>query len=117
MFGKSPVGNEKYESLLAQKDSEIEQLKSELESLKQESEVMVESFRISSDMLLERLKDLETVNFAGERPQTAQVLGRIHRNEEEELKRPSIMNDMEEPQILNLEEEDVEYSEENRCAN
>lgn len=117
MHGKLSVDNEKYESALAQKDSEIERLKSELESLKQESEVMVESFRISSDMLLERLKDLETVNFHGERPQTAQVLGRIHKNEEE-LKRPSIMDDMGEPQILNLEnDDDVEYSEENRCTN
>lgn len=64
---------------------------------------MVEGFRISSDMLLERLKDLESVNFAGERPQTAQVLGRIQGSQDVPLSRPSIMNDIRPPEILNLE--------------
>lgn len=80
---------------------------------------MVESFRISSDMLLERLKDLESVNFAGERPQTAQVLGRIDGGGEVKLNRPSIMNDMGPSQVLNLENEreEEELSEENVCPN
>lgn len=104
--------------LIAQKDSEILRLKAEIESLKQESEVMVESFRISSDMLLERLKDLESVNFAGERPQTAQVLGRIHGDRSDQLRRPAIMNDFRAPDILNLEQEqEEELSEENVCPN
>lgn len=81
---------------------------------------MVESFRISSDMLLERLKDLESVNFAGERPQTAQVLNRI---DQERMHRPKIMDDIEPPQVLNLEngdpdiEEQNKLNEENRCSN
>ena len=78
---------------------------------------MVESFRISSDMLLERLKDLESINFPGERPQTAQVLGRI---EQERMNRPKIMDDMGPPQILNLENGDpyeVKMEEESECSN
>ena len=38
---------------------------------------MEESFKISTQVMLERLKDLETENF-DERPNTAQVMGRIH---------------------------------------
>mmetsp|Transcript_12662 Transcript_12662/g.11217 ORF Transcript_12662/g.11217 Transcript_12662/m.11217 type:complete len:200 (+) Transcript_12662:158-757(+) len=91
--------------MLDEKDAEIEKLKIELEHEKQESDVMIESFRISSDMLLERLKDLESANFGGDRPQTAQVLGRI---DQEKMHRPSIMDDMGPPQILNLENGDPE---------
>lgn len=109
---------EQYEVIIAQKESEIERLKSEIENLNQENEVMVESFRISTDMLLERLKDLESVNFAGERPQTAQVLSRIHGNYSEELNRPAIMNDFRTQDVLNLENGDDEgLSEENVCTN
>lgn len=85
---------------------------------------MIESFRISSDLLLERLKDLESVNFAGERPQTAQVLGRINGIKEPKLRRPACMSEYEAPQILNLENEDdgnneqsEELSEETVCTN
>lgn len=75
---------------------------------------MTESFRISSDMLLERLKDLESVNFAGERPQTAQVLNRIEGND----RRPEIMRRQEKPQVLNLENgSQPEHSEEDVCPN
>lgn len=79
-------------------------MKSEIERLTQENESMVEGFRISSDMLLERLKDLESANFAGERPQTAQVLGRLNGGGDAPLRRPKIMDDYEPPQILKLEQ-------------
>lgn len=95
--------SQQYELIIAQKDTEIEKLKREIERLKQENEVMVESFRISTDMLLERLKDLEVDNFAGERPQTAQVLNRIKGREEEPLRRPKIMDDIEAPDILKID--------------
>jgi hypothetical protein len=82
---------------------------------------MIESFRISSDLLLERLKDLESVNFEGERPQTAQVLGRIYGSREPALRRPACMSEYEAPQILNLENDDneqnEELSEETVCTN
>jgi hypothetical protein len=124
-YGVSNNSHDDKDTIIAQRESEIEKLKSEIDNLKQESEVMVESFRISSDMLLERLKDLESVNFAGERPQTAQVLGRIHGTGPNDLKRPAIMDDMgdgSDVQVLNLEEDDEEeskeeYSEDNRCPN
>jgi hypothetical protein len=85
---------------------------------------MVESFRISTDLLLERLKDLESVNFDGDRPQTAQVLGRIYGSREAPLRRPTCMSDYEAPQVLNLEngegednEPEEEFSEENVWPN
>ena len=106
---------------IAQREGEIEKLKNEIETLKTESEVMVESFRISTDMLLERLKDLETDHFNGQRPQTAQVLGRIQQKGETGLsKRPSIMDDIREPDILRLEHDEgekEEMTEENVCPN
>ena len=101
------LNREQYETVIAQKDSEIERLNSEIEKLKQENEVMVESFRISSDMLLERLKDLESVNFAGQRPQTAQVLNRIQ-GDDKPIRRPKIMDDYEAPQILKIEHSESE---------
>ena len=42
---------------------------------------MEESFKISTQVMLERLKDLESDNFP-ERPNTAQVMGRIHESRE-----------------------------------
>ncbi|CAI2372507.1 unnamed protein product [Moneuplotes crassus] len=101
--------------IFEEKDREIEELKNQLEEQKQEAEVMVESFRISTDLLLERLKDLESVNFGGDRPQTAQVLRNI---DMEKMNRPKIMDDIEPPQILNLEDEPKEeLGEENKCTN
>ena len=120
IYSKESFDKAQFELVIAQKDSEIEKLKGELEQLKNEAEVMVESFRISSDMLLERLKDLETDNFNGQRPQTAQVLGRIHKKEEGGMKRPQIMSDYKEPDILRLEHEEAqreEMTEENVCPN
>ena len=38
---------------------------------------MVDNFKLSSSVLLERLKDLEAQTNLGERPQTAQVLNNI----------------------------------------
>lgn len=120
IYSKESFDKGQFELTIAQRDSEIEKLKGEIEQLKNEAEVMVESFRISSDMLLERLKDLETDHFNGERPQTAQVLGRIQRRDEGGMKRPQIMNDYREPDILRLEHEDgqrEEMTEENVCPN
>ena len=107
------LSKEDFEIIIAQKDAEILNLKSQVDKLNQQNEVMVESFRISSDLLIERLKDLESVNFAGDRPQTAQVLGRINPNDNGAMKRPRIMDDISPPDILNLENEgNEELSEE-----
>ena len=50
-----------------------------MESLEQERDSMVDNFKLSSGVLLERIKDLEaqTDMINHERPQTANVLGRI----------------------------------------
>lgn len=63
-----------YEELLAKKDKEIQNLKAEVELLTMEKEEMIESFAVSSNLLIERMKDLESQRI-GYRPQTANVLG------------------------------------------
>ena len=51
-----------------------------VERLEKERQDMVDNFKLSSSVLLERLKDLEAEQAAmlgGERPQTANVLSKI----------------------------------------
>ena len=51
-------------------------LKEKLEEAETEKTEMIENFRVSSSVLLERIKELESVNL-GARPQTANILKRI----------------------------------------
>lgn len=73
---------EEYEKLLqekddiiASKDSIIEELREELTKLIDEKEEMIENFKISTGLLIEKLKDLESQRI-GYRPQTANVLAK-----------------------------------------
>ena len=45
--------------------------------MEDERDAMVEGFKISTQIMIERLKDLETANFQ-QWPDTAQVMGRIN---------------------------------------
>ena len=46
--------------------------------IEQEKQDMIDNFKLSSSVLLERLKDLEAqTSMIGERPQTANVLSKI----------------------------------------
>lgn len=107
IYSKEFFDKDQFELVITQKDGEIERLNSEIEMLRNEQEAMVESFRISTDLLLERLKDLETANF-GQRPVTAQVLGNIYGG----MDRPKSLGGSREVNVLNLEEKEEEPSEE-----
>lgn len=57
---------------------EISYLTEKIERLEKEKQDMIDNFKLSSSVLLERLKDLEAqTSMIGERPQTANVLSKI----------------------------------------
>jgi hypothetical protein len=57
---------------------EITYLTEKIDRLEKEKQDMIENFKLSSSVLLERLKDLEAqTSMIGERPQTANVLSKI----------------------------------------
>jgi hypothetical protein len=45
--------------------------------MEDDREAMITSFQMSSSIMLERLKDLESKEMGGERPQTAMVLQKM----------------------------------------
>ena len=68
--GKSP---EELIKLLEEKDTRIEKLEAIIYVMKDEQEGMVEQFKQSTNVLIEKLKN-ETEQRTGVRPQTAQLL-------------------------------------------
>lgn len=57
---------------------EIKYLTEKVDRIEKEKEDMVDNFKLSTSVLLERLKDLEAQSsMIGERPQTANVLSKI----------------------------------------
>ena len=68
---------ELYQVIESQK-KEIKYLNQRIGQLEREKEDMIDNFKLSSTVLLERLKDLEASgSLLGERPQTASVLSKI----------------------------------------
>jgi len=59
---------------------EIKSLKCKIDKYESEREQMIENFKASNSVLLERIKELEGKSHLGERPQTAQVLSNISIN-------------------------------------
>lgn len=68
------IERERLEEVIIRKDDEIERLKGIIQEMEDDREGMITSFQMSSSIMLERLKDLETKEMGGERPQTAMVL-------------------------------------------
>ena len=65
---------------------EIKYLTEKVSRLEQDKVDMIDNFKLSSTVLLERLKDLEEqTSMIGERPQTANVLSKISKCEETQL--------------------------------
>lgn len=56
---------------------EVRKLRHKVETLEKEKEEMVDNFRVTTKVLLERIKSLEAQLSASSRPQTAAVLARI----------------------------------------
>ena len=63
--------------MIESQKKEIKYLTQKVTSLLRERDDMVDNFKLSSGVLLERLKDLEAQQSLGERPQTASVLSKI----------------------------------------
>ncbi|CDW91449.1 achain crystal structure of engineered northeast structural genomics consortium target [Stylonychia lemnae] len=72
------MSKEELFQVIESQKKEIRYLTLRLKGVEKEKEEMIENFKLSSSVLLERLKDLEAQgNLMGERPQTASVLSKI----------------------------------------
>lgn len=64
------------QAILAAKDQEVQKLTVKFEELEKEKEDIIDNFQESTEVLMERIKELEAVSL-GARPQTANILKRI----------------------------------------
>lgn len=64
------------QDLIKRKDERIRELEERMAALEKEKEDMAENFQSGSNVLLERIKELESSTL-GARPQTANILERI----------------------------------------
>lgn len=77
--------------------SEVKRLRSKVQSLQREKDDMVDNFRSTTQILLNRIKELEADDAHDARPQTAAVIDRIEA-------RPHAPNSRGRPEVMNLEE-------------
>ena len=74
----SGVSNHELKEVIESQKREIKYLNEKIQRLDKEKQDMIENFKLSSSVLLERIKDLEAQSsMIGERPQTANVLSKI----------------------------------------
>jgi len=73
---QSPILPKEIQDLIDRKDARIKELETKVAALEKEKEDIVDNFQTSTEVLLERIKDLET-SALGARPQTANILARI----------------------------------------
>jgi len=76
----SGPGNSELLQIIESQKREIKYLNEKVERIEKEKQDMIDNFKLSSSVLLERLKDLEAERssmLGGERPQTANVLSKI----------------------------------------
>ena len=64
------------QELIAKKDQRIKELEEKVTALEKEKDDIVDNFQTSTEVLLDRIKELEAVSL-GARPQTANILQRI----------------------------------------
>lgn len=64
------------QDLVKAKDARIRELEGKLAAVEREKDEIIDNFQTSTEVLLERIKELEAASF-GARPQTANVLERI----------------------------------------
>ena len=70
-----PIPKEMQE-LINKKDAKIKELEEKVETLEKEKDEIIDNFQISTEVLVERIKELESASL-GARPQTASILKRI----------------------------------------
>ena len=64
------------QELLNKKDARIRELEDKVKATEKERDDMIDNFQTSTEVLLERIKELESISL-GARPQTANILQRI----------------------------------------
>ena len=64
------------QELITKKDIEIKDLEEKIAAAQKENQSIIDNFQTSTEILLERIKELETTSI-GARPQTANILARI----------------------------------------
>lgn len=85
--------------------SEVHRLRAKVELLEHEKEVMVDDFNITTQMLLDRIRTLETEKSGSDtRPQTAAILARVEERNDSTWRTHG--RKTHEPEILLIEEED-----------
>ena len=65
---------EKMQEELKRKDEYIKELEAKITTLTKEKNELIDNFQISTEVLLNRIKDLEAIINSGERPQTGQII-------------------------------------------
>ena len=111
------------EEIITYKNIQISQLKSYINSLEKEKEDLINNFKITTDTLLEKIKQIEYNNM-GVRPQTAHIIKDIKDNKKRKTKTKKDKNDLFEEDdedfdknILNMDDINNPKNEFQRCPN
>lgn len=84
--------------------SEVKRLRAKVEQLEREKDMMVDDFNVTTQMLLDRIRVLETEKSGTDsRPQTAAILDRVDATWGKKL---ASQRSTHEPEVLRIEEED-----------
>ena len=89
------------EEIITYKNIQISQLKSYIISLEKEKEALINNFKITTDSLIEKIKQIE-FNNKGIRPQTACIIKDINYNQKRNYKNNNNKNN-----LINKDEEDI----------
>ena len=89
------------EEIITYKNIQISQLKSYINSLEKEKEALINNFKITTDSLIEKIKQIE-FNNKGIRPQTACIIKDINNNQKRNIK-----NNYNKKNIINNNKEEI----------
>ena len=101
------------EEIITYKNIQISQLKSYINSLEKEKEALINNFKITTDSLIEKIKQIE-FNNKGIRPQTACIIKDINNNQKRNSK-----NNYNKKDLINNDEEEINSisDETQKCPN
>ena len=74
--GQRVFGENMVQEMVEKRDVRIKELEKRVAELEKEKDEIVDNFQVSTEVLVERIKELESVSL-GARPQTANILKRI----------------------------------------
>ena len=110
------------EEIITYKNIQISQLRSYINSLEKEKEDLINNFKITTDTLIEKIKQIE-FNNQGIRPQTAHIIKDINDNKKKNIKIKNDLFDEEEKDygfnknIKNIDNRINQTNEFQRCPN